>query len=147
VGQEGIRFWASHGHPRNDPRIHGFGIRNKGKAWEWKRKGKEAPLLMKTLKFFLQARLKEKNILCTYEPYLIMVKIIKAEVSEALARKCRKKAMEIYGYRNGAIKASFEDLLKCFVASGDVDWKLLRGCIKSELTSVELQHRIWRGID
>jgi hypothetical protein len=35
-----------------------------------------------------------------------MVEIIKAEVSEALVRKFRKKAMEIYGYRKGAIKAA-----------------------------------------
>jgi len=76
-----------------------------------------------------------------------MVEIIKAEVSEALARKFRRKAMAIYGYRKGAIKAALEDLLKRFVSSGEVDWKVLKGCIKSELTSVELQHRIWRGID
>ena len=76
-----------------------------------------------------------------------MVEIIKAEVSEGLARKFRKKAMEIYGYRKGAIKAALEDLLKRFVALGEVDWKVLRGRIKSELTSVELQHRIWREID
>ena len=88
-----------------------------------------------------------KNLLGTYLPYVLMVEIIKAEISEALARKFRKKAMEIYGYRKGAIKAALEDLLKRFVASGGVDWKLLRGCIKSEFTSVELQHRMWRGID
>lgn len=55
--------------------------------------------------------------------------------------------MEIYGYRKGAIKAALEDLLRRFVASGRVNWKILKGCIKSEVSSVELQHRIWRGID
>lgn len=76
-----------------------------------------------------------------------MVEIIKAEVSEALAKKFRKRAMEIYGYRKGALKAAFEDMLKRFVFSGEVDWKILKGCIRSELKSVELQHRIWRRVD
>ncbi len=76
-----------------------------------------------------------------------MVEIIKAEVSGALVRKFRKKAMEIYGCRKGAIKAALEDLLRRFVASGEVDWKPLKGCIKSDLTSVELQHRMWKGVD
>jgi hypothetical protein len=76
-----------------------------------------------------------------------MVEIIKAEVSEALARKFRKRAMELYGYRKGAVKAALQDVLKRFAASGEANWKALKGCIKSELTSVELQHKIWRGID
>ncbi|MEM1582571.1 MAG: DUF2281 domain-containing protein [Candidatus Bathyarchaeia archaeon] len=76
-----------------------------------------------------------------------MVEIIKAEIPEALAKKFRKRAMEIYGYKKGALKAAFEDLMKRFVASGEVDWKILRGCIKSELSSVELQHKVWRGMD
>ena len=76
-----------------------------------------------------------------------MVEVIKAEVSEALAKKFRKRAMEIYGYRKGALKAAFEDMVKRFIASGEVDWKILRGCIKSEFTSVELQHKIWRKVD
>ena len=76
-----------------------------------------------------------------------MVEVIKAEVSEALAKKFRKRAMEIYGYKKGAIKAALEDVMKRFVVSSDVDWKSLRGCIQSELTSVELQHKIWRRAD
>lgn len=76
-----------------------------------------------------------------------MVEVIKAEVSEALAKKFRKRAMEIYGYKKGAMKAALEDVMKRFVVSGDVDWKSLRGCIKSELTSVELQHKMWRKAD
>ena len=88
-----------------------------------------------------------ENLLGTFVPYVHMVGLIKAEVSEALARKFRKKAMEVYGYRKGAIKAALEMLLRRFVASGRVDWRVLRGCIKSEQTSVELQHRIWRRVD
>lgn len=76
-----------------------------------------------------------------------MVEVIKAEVSEALAKKFRKRAMEIYGYKKGAVKAALEDAMKHFVVSGDVDWKVLRGCVRSELTSVELQHKIWGKVD
>jgi len=78
---------------------------------------------------------------------VFMVEVIKAEVSEALAKKFRKRAMEIYGYKKGAVKAALEDAMKRFVASGSVDWKSLRGCIRSELTSVELQHKVWRKVD
>ena len=76
-----------------------------------------------------------------------MVEVIKAEISDALAKKFRKRAMEIYGYKKGALKTAFEAMVKRFIASGEVDWKNLRGCIQSELTSVELQHRIWRKAD
>ena len=70
-----------------------------------------------------------------------MVEVIKAEVSEALARKFRKRAMEIYGYSKGAVEAALENLLIRFVSSGEADWRILRGCIQSRLTSVELQHK------
>ena len=76
-----------------------------------------------------------------------MVETIKIEVSEALARKFRKRAMEIYGYKKGAVKAVLEDFLKRFTASGQADWEALKGCIKSNLTSVELQHKLWKGVD
>ena len=76
-----------------------------------------------------------------------MVEVIKAEVPEALAKKFRKRAMEIYGYKKGAVKTVLEELLKRFVSSGEADWKVLKGCIRSEQTSVELQHKIWRAVD
>ncbi|MEM0054094.1 MAG: hypothetical protein QXL89_07900 [Nitrososphaeria archaeon] len=76
-----------------------------------------------------------------------MSEVIKVEVSKALAKKFRKRAMEVYGYKKGAIKVALESLLKRFVISGEVDWKALRGTLKSELSSVELQHRIWRKVD
>jgi hypothetical protein len=76
-----------------------------------------------------------------------MVDVIKAEISEALAKKFRRRAMEIYGYKKGAVKAALEDAMKRFVVSGDVDWEVLRGCIQSGLTSVELQHKIWGKVD
>ncbi|MBO3831846.1 MAG: hypothetical protein FGF51_00460 [Candidatus Brockarchaeota archaeon] len=76
-----------------------------------------------------------------------MAEVIKAEVPGALARKFRKRAMEIYGYKKGAVKAALEDAMKRFVASSRVDWRVLRGCIRSELTSLELQHKVWRKVD
>ena len=76
-----------------------------------------------------------------------MVEIIKAEVPEALAKKFRRKAMEVYGYKRGAMKAALEDMLRRFITLGDVDWGRLKGVIKSELTSVELQHQAWKKVD
>jgi len=76
-----------------------------------------------------------------------MVEIIKAKVSKTLAKKFRKRATEIYGYKKGAIKAALEDAMKRFAASAKVDWKSLKGCVKSELTAVELQHKMWRKVD
>lgn len=55
-----------------------------------------------------------------------MVKV-KAEISDALAKKFRKRAMEIYGYKKGALKTAFEDMMKRFIASGEVDWKKFEG--------------------
>jgi hypothetical protein len=76
-----------------------------------------------------------------------MVEIIKAEISKALAKKFKKRAMEIYGHKKGAVKVALENLLTRFVSLGEVNWRTLKGCIQSELTSVELQHKIWRKID
>ena len=76
-----------------------------------------------------------------------MVEIIKAEIPEALAKKFRRKAMEVYGYKKGAMKAALEDLLKRFINMGDADWKRLKGVIKSRLTSVELQHQALKKVD
>ncbi len=76
-----------------------------------------------------------------------MVEVIKAEVPEALAKRFRKRAMELYGYKKGAMKRALQGLLKRFVGSGEVDWKTLKGSIKSNLTSIELQHRLWRRVD
>lgn len=76
-----------------------------------------------------------------------MVEIIKVEVPKGLARRFRRRAMELYGYKKGAVKRALEHLLRRFVAGGRVDWSTLRGVLKSDLTSVELQHSIWRKID
>jgi hypothetical protein len=81
-----------------------------------------------------------------------MTETIKVEVEETLARRFRKRAMEKYGYKKGAVKAALEDLMMQFSATtkdvtAPADWSFLRGCLKEEydgMTSVELQHSLWR---
>lgn len=76
-----------------------------------------------------------------------MTEVIKAEIKSALARKFRKLAMEKHKYKKGAVKTALEELIKRYVSSGEVDWKVLRGSIKSKISSVELQHKVWSTID
>jgi|YelNatPaOPRAMG01_1025707.scaffolds.fasta_scaffold419039_1 hypothetical protein len=76
-----------------------------------------------------------------------MTEVIKAEIKSALARKFRKLAMEKHKYKKGAVKTALEELIKRYVLSGEVDWKVLRGSIKSKMSSVELQHKVWSTID
>lgn len=76
-----------------------------------------------------------------------MSESIKVDIEKGLAEKFRKKAMGLYGYRKGAIKKTIRMLIKKFVIMGEVNWKSLRGVIKSELSSVELQHKAWVKAD
>lgn len=76
-----------------------------------------------------------------------MTETIKVEVEEALAKRFRKRAMEKYGYKKGAMKRAMEEAIRKYVASGEVDWKPFRGTLRSELDSVELQHAAWRRAD
>ncbi|MBI3859145.1 MAG: hypothetical protein HY296_02735 [Thaumarchaeota archaeon] len=76
-----------------------------------------------------------------------MTETIKAEVDEALAKRFRKKAMERFGYKKGAVKSALEDALRRYVSAGEIDWKPLRGTLASDLDSVTLQHSTWKGVD
>jgi hypothetical protein len=76
-----------------------------------------------------------------------MTETVKAELDEALVRRFKKKAMEKYGYRKGAVKKALEEAMERYVASGKVDWEPYRGTLKSTLDSVELQHAAWRNVD
>lgn len=79
-----------------------------------------------------------------------MTETIKVEVEEQLAKRFRKKAMEKYGYKKGAVKKALEGLMKEFTTQKGPekpDWGSLVGAIKDDykgMTSVELQHSIWR---
>jgi hypothetical protein len=76
-----------------------------------------------------------------------MTETIKVEVDEALARRFRKKAMEKYGYKKGAVKRALEELMTKFSSPAKADWSFLHGSLKNEYkgtSSVELQHSLWR---
>lgn len=78
-----------------------------------------------------------------------MTETIKVEVDSDLARRFRKRAMEKYGYKRGAVKKALEELVTNFAEQPKkpVDWSLLDGVLKGKygtMTSVELQHALWR---
>jgi len=78
-----------------------------------------------------------------------MTETIKVEVDDDLAKRFRKKAMEKYGYKKGSVKKALEGLMEEFTrkTSEKPDWSSLRGTLREEykgLSSVELQHSIWR---
>lgn len=77
-----------------------------------------------------------------------MTETIKVEVSEALAKRFRKRAMELYGYKKGSMKRALEDTMKRLSTPGKVDWHSIRGALKDTRTSsVQLQHRVWSRVD
>ncbi len=78
----------------------------------------------------------------------LMTETIKVEVDETLARKFRKRAMERYGYKKGAMKKAVEEAMRKFSMLGKADWASLRGVLsKRGVGSVDLQHSIWSKQD
>ena len=76
-----------------------------------------------------------------------MTETIKVEVDETLATRFRKKAMERYGYKKGAMKKALEEAMRRYSASGRADWATLEGTLKSDKDSVWLQHHAWDEAD
>jgi len=77
-----------------------------------------------------------------------MTETIKVEVNEALAKRFRRRAMELYGYKKGSMKKALEETMKRFSTPGRVDWHSVRGALKGTKTSsVQLQHTIWSKVD
>lgn len=77
-----------------------------------------------------------------------MTETIKVEVNDALAKRFRKRAMELYGYKKGSVKKALEDNMKKFSTPGRVDWHSMRGVMKgTKIGSVELQHTAWSKVD
>jgi hypothetical protein len=73
-----------------------------------------------------------------------MTETIKVEVDEALAKRFRKRAMELYGYKKESMKKALEDTMKRFSIPGRVDWHSMKGVLKgTKANSVQLQHKIW----
>ena len=87
----------------------------------------------------------QKMFLLYFFVYGVMVESFRVEVDEALARRFRRKAMELYGYRKGSLKKAFEVAMSKFVEPVRVDWKPLMGVLKqlSEKDSVAVQHTAW----
>ena len=57
--------------------------------------------------------------------------------------------MEKYGYKRGAVKKTPQKVMEDYASrrSGESDWSEVRGAIKRDykgMSSVELQHSIWR---
>ena len=76
-----------------------------------------------------------------------MTETIKVDVDASLARRFRKKAMESYGYKKGAVKKATEELMRRFITGSRANWAELRGKLKSKKSSVELQHDAMREAD
>jgi hypothetical protein len=77
-----------------------------------------------------------------------MTETIKVGVDEALPKKFRKKAMETYGYKKGAMKKALEETIRRFSSPGEADWANMKGALRpSKQGSVELQHDIWHKQD
>ena len=75
---------------------------------------------------------------------LHMTETMKAEVDEESATRFRKKAVERYRYKNGAMKKALEEAMRRYSPSGKAHWIALAGTLKSGRDSVWLQHH---GLD
>ncbi len=75
-----------------------------------------------------------------------MTETIKVEVDEALARRFRRRAAELHGYKKGALKKAVEEAMKRYSSPSVPDWGKLEGRLKvrgKKPTSVALQHAVW----
>ncbi len=55
--------------------------------------------------------------------------------------------MKKYNYKKGKKEKALKEAMKKHASSGEVDWTPLRGTLKSELSSIELQHFARRKAD
>ncbi len=76
-----------------------------------------------------------------------MTETIKVQVDESLSKRFRKKAMEKYGYKRGAMKKALEEAMRRFSSSRKADWSALIGVLKADSDSVWLQHNAWEKAD
>jgi hypothetical protein len=72
-----------------------------------------------------------------------MTETIKVEVDESLARRFKKRAMERYGYKKGAMKKALEEAMKKYSQTGKADWGSLVGVLSLGRDPVWLQHHAW----
>ena len=88
----------------------------------------------------------------TYVLLSFMTETIKVEVDEEIARQFKKKAMEKYGYKKGALKKALVEAMKAFPPKqpnkmAKTDWSELAGIAKTDKNSVWLQHHAWDNVD
>jgi hypothetical protein len=81
-----------------------------------------------------------------------MTATIKVEVDERLARQFKKKAMERYGYKKGAMKKALVEAMTDYSSKQrrtktGTRWEDLKGILKSDKDSVWLQHHAWDKTD
>jgi hypothetical protein len=81
-----------------------------------------------------------------------MTETIKVEVDDELARQFRKKALERYGYKKGAMKKALVEAMRAFPPKAErktatTDWTELEGIVKTDRDSVWLQHHAWDNVD
>jgi len=81
-----------------------------------------------------------------------MTATIKVEVDEELAKQFKKKAMERYGYKKGAMKKALVEAMRDYPSKQHspkpgTNWDDLKGILKSDKDSVWLQHHAWDKID
>lgn len=72
-----------------------------------------------------------------------MSETIKVEVDQSLAKRFRKKAMEKYGYKRGAVKKALEEAMRKYTTESRADWGSLLGTLKVPRDAVWLQHHAW----
>ena len=73
-----------------------------------------------------------------------MTEVIKVDVDERTAKQFREKVAQSYGYKRGAMKKALEALIKQMITESKPDWSTLRGVIRSDKTSTELQHEAFK---
>ncbi len=76
-----------------------------------------------------------------------MTEMIKVEVDESLAKRFRRRALEKYGFKKGAMKKALEEAMRKYSSSSKADWGALSGTLKLGKDSVRLQHRMWDNAD
>lgn len=72
---------------------------------------------------------------------------LKVDVEDKLLELFKKKAMKLYGYKKGSLKLATENLIKRWIQTKEVNWKSLRGVLRFQGSSVQLQHQIWKKVD
>jgi hypothetical protein len=72
---------------------------------------------------------------------------LKVDLEDKLLEAYKRKVMEVYGYKRGALKLATIALVKRWLSERPVNWSSLRGSLRIKGSSVKLQHKAWRNVD